>query len=422
MLTGYRDSIVTRVEVITSKSIKLARHLIFQPPKSLFGIKFGFIGYFAFLNFMFYDGGTKILPQENERLYSHIIMNFNRPLTSSSLFLRSVSLSIFLSSGVWLGCGSAAAQKYQVTDLGNLPGASTCYASDINDGGQIVGTSGMQAFIYENGVLRDISGTGPLKLASALAINNNGLIVGSSNAPPGGRPSAVLFSGNRLQNLGTLTGGNRSSGWSINDQGQVVGGAGISATVSHAYLYQQGLMADLSRASADKASLAQHINNSGLVVGQYDGKACLWKNGVMQVLGILPGMPPSGFADSLAISVNESSQIVGRSTWAKGMRAVIFENGTIRDLGGLELDNDSWAVDINDSGQVVGGARVGNDQHAFLYQNGVMEDLNKSIDPAANWVLTGATAINNRGEIVGSGLHDGTQHAYLLSPISIAKH
>ena len=45
-----------------------------------------------------------------------------------------------------------------------------------------------------------------------------------------------------------------------------------------------------------------------------------------------------------------------------------------------------------------------------------MIDLNNLIGPNSGWVLTTAYAINGGGEIAGSGLFDGVEHAFRLDP------
>jgi hypothetical protein len=46
-----------------------------------------------------------------------------------------------------------------------------------------------------------------------------------------------------------------------------------------------------------------------------------------------------------------------------------------------------------------------------------MIDLNDSIDPSSGWTLAEAHAINDAGQIVGSGFHNGAMRAYLITPI-----
>jgi hypothetical protein len=42
------------------------------------------------------------------------------------------------------------------------------------------------------------------------------------------------------------------------------------------------------------------------------------------------------------------------------------------------------------------------------------------LDPAAGWAqLTSARAINDKGQIAGTGAHSGSLHAFLLTPIEL---
>ena len=54
--------------------------------------------------------------------------------------------------------------------------------------------------------------------------------------------------------------------------------------------------------------------------------------------------------------------------------------------------------------------------HALLWQNGQMIDLNGCIPAGSGWVLTGASDINNQGQICGTGKHNGQQAGFLLTP------
>jgi probable HAF family extracellular repeat protein len=45
-----------------------------------------------------------------------------------------------------------------------------------------------------------------------------------------------------------------------------------------------------------------------------------------------------------------------------------------------------------------------------------MVDLNTLIDPTLGWVLTTAAAVNDAGQIVGSGVINGQSHAFLMTP------
>ena len=93
------------------------------------------------------------------------------------------------------------------------------------------------------------------------------------------------------------------------------------------------------------------------------------------------------------------------------------------DLGTLGEGLTSSASDINELNQVVGSswtlARLTSiyrpkDYHAFIWEENQMTDLNSKIFADSGWVLTGATAINDHGDIVGNGLKSGKEHGFVL--------
>ena len=71
---------------------------------------------------------------------------------------------------------------------------------------------------------------------------------------------------------------------------------------------------------------------------------------------------------------------------------------------------------INDSGVVVGQSTFGGTYHAFVYSSGKIKDLNKMIPAGSGWVLIEARGINAAGRITGMGMHNGQEHAFLLTP------
>jgi probable HAF family extracellular repeat protein len=176
------------------------------------------------------------------------------------------------------------------------------------------------------------------------------------------------------------------------------------------------------------------INESGAVAGYSSlsggiPNAFLSMGGSpMQNLGTLTA---DGRGYSYGFGINDLGQVVGQS-WAGPdamddiqLRAFLYENGAMKDLGSLgtwcagtgECYSTSSAEGINNASQVVGSTYTDEhytteyadriptefvDQpvtHAFLYENGAMKDLGSLGSGTAD---SQAYAINESGQVVGS--------------------
>src|SRR5262249_29382035 len=95
--------------------------------------------------------------------------------------------------------------------------------------------------------------------------------------------------------------------------------------------------------------------------------------------------------------------------------------GVMTDLGTLG-GNYSYAISLNNSNIFVGGSFIDSEDsiyHAFIWDGNSMRDLNLLLDSTSSgWTLTEARAINDFGEIVGTGIYNGVNHAFLLQPQS----
>jgi len=347
----------------------------------------------------------------------------NQPLRAAALFF------------VCVCAASTASAQWTITDLGDLPGGgNVSVARGINNAGQVVGNSnaatGNRAFLWQNGVMTNLGDLPGGYGSVAYGINNAGQVAGTSEAFTGSR--AFMWQNDVMTNLGVLPGHVFSSASGINDAGQVVGTSGAptgetffgnssASTGQRAFLWQNGIMTNLGVLGevpeASDYSGATGINNSGqVVVNGVDAtnlRAFVWQNGVITKLGSL--------YISIAYGINNAGHVVGESGSATGPRAVVWQNGVMIDLGDLPGGPDfTRATDINDAGQVVGWSKnETNTDRAFLWENGVMIDLNTVSGVAGTgWVLDGAYAINDLGQIVGSGYNpEGYQHAFLLTPV-----
>jgi probable HAF family extracellular repeat protein len=169
----------------------------------------------------------------------------------------------------------------------------------INNAGQVVGYSNLNgqqftgpyhASIWTPSMGAQDLGTlgGPSATSIAYAINDPGQVVGSSTLAAGtlatgpahaflASPVTITLSGGQgmgwsMQDLGTL-GGTNSYATAINNSGQIVGFSLLAgSTVSHAFIYQGGVMTDLNSLLGTAYTgwvleSANAINNYGQIVG-----------------------------------------------------------------------------------------------------------------------------------------------------------
>ena len=335
--------------------------------------------------------------------------------------------------------GTAQAQQpaYTFQDLGTLGGGSAS-ANAVNNHGEVVGYSTTadgrtRPFLYSNGVMRDLGtlyspftvGYIPADRGYATGLNDNGEVVGTTfkytNA------NKLITVGFRYRN-GTMTEFDSGATAAINNAGQSVG----QNASGHASLYTNGVDTDLGILGGNYSipgfynfSKSYSINNSGQSVGvsstspNGDNHAFIYQNSKMQDLGLA-----NGYTGAEAHAISDSGVVAGAVGKPDGTQfglahAVLWQNGQALDLGTLGGKN-STAYGVNSAGVVVGDSelalsRNGLFQSAFIYENGAMYDLFAGSD----WYNANASAINEAGQIVGTGIHNGGIHAFLATPTAV---
>jgi probable HAF family extracellular repeat protein len=135
---------------------------------------------------------------------------------------------------------------------------------------------------------------------------------------------------------------------------------------------------------------------------------------------------PGGNDRSEGFDINTFGEVVGRSWTADGARAFLWRptvanssDGTLTGFGDLPTGfADSIALAVNDVGQVVGNLE--DEYHGFVWDslNG-LRDINDYLDPVTgtDWIVRRATGINNRGQIIAEGVRGGVFHGLLLTPV-----
>jgi probable HAF family extracellular repeat protein len=264
--------------------------------------------------------------------------------------------------------------------LGTLGGAEST-ASDINNSGQIIGSSDnamghMNAFIWQHGVMTDLGVLPGDDDSYATAINSSGAVVGFSTLD-GNNPHAFLWQDGVMTDLG------QGAAEDINDSNQIVGyGAGVVG-----FLLQDGVETPLSFSPIA-------INNAGVViggsvVGGVGNIALVWKDGEI----ITNIAPVPGTMQDTAEAINDAGEIVGEAYTPTSYLGFLWQNGVTTALTDGHSDIYGQIHDINLSGQVVGLSSPGG--RAFVWQDGELEFL--GFGP-----ISTANGINDLGQIVGA--------------------
>jgi probable HAF family extracellular repeat protein len=288
-----------------------------------------------------------------------------------------------------------------ITDIGALPGTYLAGPNAVNNRGEVVGEAmntipdsnsisgfGYQtrAFYWKDGVIQDLGTLGTGTDAVAFLINQRGQVVGVSyinaipSAPDCAIPGYPLVTGsfiwdkkNGMKDLGGF-GGTCTLAYDLNNRGQVVGASALPGdSIFHPFVWDAKTgITDLGTPDGGYGG-ASTLNENGDVVGlgevnSIPNHVLLWRKrgGKWRItdLGKFVGGCPA------PPSVNASVQVVGFDSCA-GLPFLSEDGGPIVDLNTLVPSNSGLQLNevgnINDRGEIsINGNDVNHNNHSVV--------------------------------------------------------
>jgi probable HAF family extracellular repeat protein len=207
--------------------------------------------------------------------------------------------------------GNNAIATYNLPDNGQVPGeAETATMDSTCSAPQVLGVEGVVWGPKHNQIqpLSPLSGDPD---SAASQVNDRGIAVGTSGScaevltSNGGR--SVLWKDGVVTALGSLGGTTNAAAEAVNNRDEIVGVSNLPGDATHhAFLWQRGVMRDLGTLPGDLHSAAEGINDTGQIVGVSSdptADAVLWQHGRMLNLNdLVPSDAPAVLITALAIT------------------------------------------------------------------------------------------------------------------------
>ncbi len=344
--------------------------------------------------------------------------------------------------------------RFTVKDLGTL-GGTQAEPGGVSNTDYVEGVSTLpndyvaHVFLWHNGVMRDLGTLGGPNSSTVWRPSDEGDVGGLSELSrpdPNGEDFcgfgdnlvcvAFYWHNGRMIAQPSL-GGPNSSGFGVNDLGELAGTAENNvieptcAAIGEVLQYKPviwkgGHIYQLPTLPGDPVGVVFAINNNGQAVGNsgqcgagsypVQEHAVVWQNGKAIDIGSLGSTINNNPED-----INCRGDVAGFANLPgdEAFHAYLWRKGVMTDLGTLPGDVHSVGQALNCQGQVVGRTSDADfNGVGFLWENGVMSDLNTLIPADSPLFISDANGINDLGQIVAVGVTStGEEHACLLTPI-----
>ncbi|NYF53959.1 hypothetical protein [Tunturiibacter gelidoferens] len=288
---------------------------------------------------------------------------------------------------------------------------------------------------------------GPVNGLGSKLLNNEGVVssYADTTAPDPLAPCyvpdclvahAFRWSHGIITDLGAVDDRYGSAAGSLNDWGWSVGQSetGVIDPVFnfplfHTVLWGGRKLVDIGTLPGGTTSIGISINDAGQVVGFGNNdipdpfalfpsstqmRTFLWQDGRLQDIGTLGGpdsVPGPGCDNQrpgVIVGQSYTSFTPNGTSGVPTLDPFLWDKGTMIDLGNLG-GTSSGATCINNRGEVIGESNLPGDQtfHAFVWRNGRMQDLGTlGGDFSEAWWINDAGDIAGSADLPTPGLHD----------------
>jgi uncharacterized membrane protein len=375
------------------------------------------------------------------------------PMVSQATIARAQMILACSFTVLSLAVSALAQPAYSVTELGVLAGCRFADATSINDNGEVAGyctddvnVQATVAVVWHGGTPTILGRLAAGSHSRATAINSIGAIIGDHGLGDNSTQSWVTTA------LG-LNGFSPDNSLithliSINDGGAICGhyakavsgnadtwrGSIWTVDPKDAGQYHQmdlPVLAGLDPKSKAVTALPLAFNQAGQAAGYAENEvvgqhACFWNNDTSHSIADLGTLP--GDLNSIAYGMNNWGQVVGESHSPIASHPVVWNNDAAHsptELPVLPGDDSGSARAINNLGHILGtsvaslhGTVNAGSIRTVLWRDGGVFELQALLDASgAGWRIESVSALNNLGQIVGTGIHNGLPRAFVLTPV-----